>query len=301
MIKIKPLFFEKIWGGDKIASEFNLSSKNIGEAWVVSGLKGSSSEIDSSKFSEKTLDILYKNKPELFGNYPTEEFPLLIKLIHAKQNLSIQVHPDDKYAQEKEKAPFGKYESWYVLEAPKGTKIIVGHNFKNQKEVQNAFDNQQWENKFPEIDIQPGDTFDITPGTVHAICEGTYLYEIQQSCDITYRLYDYGRLENGQPRELHIQKSKETIDFKKQKVSKQKIKGTNLIDNIYFNLDKEEIKGSKEIKYDVFFLAITCIKGSGTINNKKLSKNESFIVTNKECKELIKFDGNMDLLIGFPK
>ncbi len=287
MIKIKPLFFEKIWGGEKIASEFNLSSKNIGEAWVISGLKGSSSEIESSEFSEKTLDVLYKSKPELFGNYPTKEFPLLIKLIYAKQNLSIQVHPDDKYAQEKEKAPFGKYESWHILEAPKGTKIIVGHNFNNEKEVQDAFDNQEWENKFPEINIQPGDTFDITPGTVHAICKGTFLYEIQQSCDITYRLYDYGRLENGQPRELHIQSSKETIDYKKQKVSKQKIKGTNLIDNIYFNLDKEKIKGLKEIKYDAFFLAITCIKGNGTINDKKISKNESVIITNKECKEII--------------
>ncbi len=301
MIKIKPLFFKKIWGGEKIPSEFSLDSKGVGEAWVISGLTGSSSEVESSEFDEKTLDILYKNKPELFGNYPTEEFPLLIKLIHAEQNLSIQVHPDDKYAQREEKAPFGKYESWYVLEAPKGTKIIVGHNFDNEKEVQDSFDNQDWENKFPEIDIQPGDTFDITPGTVHAICKGTYLYEIQQSCDITYRLYDYGRLENGKPRELHIQKSKETIDYQKQIVPKQKINGTNLIDNKYFNLDKEEIKGSKEIKYDVFFLAITCIKGNGTINGKKVSKNDSVIITNQECQEIIKFDGTMDLLIGFPK
>jgi mannose-6-phosphate isomerase class I len=211
--KLSPLFFEKVWGGSKLKSLYNYDcSDKTGEAWGISGHKNGSSIISNGQFKGWSLRELYNQKPELFGSYPSNEFPILIKVIDAMEDLSIQVHPDDEYARKFENS-LGKTECWHILETEPNTEIIIGHKAKNLEEFKDYVKNNDFEsvlNKFP---IKKNDEFNIYAGTIHAICKGTLLLEIQQSSDITYRLYDYNRLSNGKLRELHLDKAFDVIKF----------------------------------------------------------------------------------------
>jgi mannose-6-phosphate isomerase class I len=209
IIQLQPIFKEKIWGGDKIVKTFGYftTMKNIGECWGISGYPKSESIIKSGPFEGRSLSSLWKEEKHLFGNHPSPAFPILVKIIDAKDDLSIQVHPDDAYAQKFQCS--GKIEWWHIIENDPNSKIIIGHKAKTKEE----FLKYVLENQFTELvnyyPIKKNDSFLIRPGTIHSICRGTMLLEIQQSSDITFRLFDYGRLEKGMPRQLHL---KEAID-----------------------------------------------------------------------------------------
>ncbi len=310
ILKISPIFQEKIWGGEKISQEFkidNLKNKKVGEAWIVSGFEKYESSIEGQK---ENLNDFYKNNKQLFNNYNSKEFPLLIKILDAKDDLSIQVHPNDKEAKKLDNYPFGKLEAWYILDTKEDNDIIVGtKKGLSKKDIEKKVN----EGKFLDIvqnhKIKNGDVFEIEEGTLHAIKSNTFLYEVQQSSDLTYRFYDYDRLDdNGQKRELHIEKSLKVLklnETKKIEPFVDEIDGFKiefLVSNDKFDLEKWTLEKDSFISYDPEeknFLIITCIEGSGEINDVSINKYESIIVTSDEI-ENITLKGKLELLVANP-
>ena len=207
----EPVFKSMIWGGNRLKTEFGYSipSDNTGECWAISAHPKGDCIIKNGSFKGKSLSWLWDNEGHLFGNRSEKAFPLLIKIIDAKADLSIQVHPDDEYAALVENGSFGKTECWYILDCDKDAKIVIGHNAKDKEELKAMIKDKKWDDLIRLSPIKKGDFFQINPGTVHAIKAGTMLLETQQNSDITYRLYDYDRLDGKDLRQLHI---KESID-----------------------------------------------------------------------------------------
>lgn len=289
IIKLKPVFKERIWGGTKLKDYFGyeIPSENTGECWAISALSGGDCEIEDGEFKGKTLSWLYKNHREFFGGIKNPEFPLLVKLIDAADNLSIQVHPDDKYAREVEKQQFGKTEAWYIIEAAEETVLEIGHNANSKEELKDMIENEKFQKLLNYRPIKAGDFFYIPSGTVHAICKDTLIYEIQQSSDITYRLYDYNRVEKktGKQRELHTSKSIDVITVP-QKVDTAFIptieaaegyQKTVYIENQYFSAFKCDVKDRMKLTNESFLLC-TVLEGSGSIGEAEIKKGDNFIV-----------------------
>ncbi len=311
MLKIKTVLSEKIWGGSKLKElGFDVENgKRIGEAWVISAYNGNSSPIEGM---DVTLRDLYKTNRELFNDYKSEEFPLLAKILDAGDYLSIQVHPDNKKALELDNYPFGKTECWYILEAGKDTDIIIDINAKTKEEAAELIENKEWDKLLKYQDIKKGDIFEIEAGTVHAIGPKTVLYELQQSSDLTYRLYDFDRPDvDGKLRELHIDKSLEVIkyggvDFKREEKLLSEKNGSkihSLINNPLFDLEKWEIKEGIELSFDKEdknFLMITIIEGKAEINGVNFNSFESGIITSDELGK-ITIKGDTIILVGNPK
>ena len=196
-ILLKPTLKTLIWGT---------------EQWGISAHSNGDDEVLNKEYLGKTLSVLWKENPELFGNAKGDRFPLLTKIIEANTDLSIQVHPDDEYAAKNEHGSLGKTECWYIMDAKQGATIVIGHNAINKTEVKSMIENGQWKDFIREIPVKKGDFFFIEPGTVHAIKGGTVILETQQSSDITYRVYDYDRLQDGKPRQLHVKQSIDVIN-----------------------------------------------------------------------------------------
>ncbi len=223
LIKLNPVFKEVVWGGDRLKTVFgyDIPGDNTGECWGISAHPHGDCTVEGGEYDGKTLSWLWKNKPELFGrsrepenlknDHGSDIFPLLTKIIDAKKDLSVQVHPDDDYARIHENGAKGKTECWYILDCDPGTTIIIGHNAKTREELKSMINNGRWSEFLREIPIKKGDFFQIFPGTVHAIKGGTVILETQENSDVTYRVYDYDRLQNGKLRELHIQQSIDVI------------------------------------------------------------------------------------------
>ena len=245
MIRLNPVFKEMVWGGNRLKTEFgyDIPGDDTGECWAISAHPHGDCTVNGGQYDGKKLSWLWENVPQLFGRQPLQEstedctpaktekpavseasgdpvtgkqlssdcFPLLIKIIDAKKDLSIQVHPDDEYARIHENGSKGKTECWYILDCDPGATIIVGHNAKTHEELEDMIANNRWNDLLREIPIKKGDFFQIFPGTVHAIKGGTLILETQQNSDVTYRVYDYGRLQNGKPRDLHIRQSLDVI------------------------------------------------------------------------------------------
>ena len=210
---LEPVFKEVIWGGNKLSTSYGykIPSDTTGECWAVSAHKNGDCKLINGEFKGESLSWLWDNHREIFGNAKGDVFPLLIKIIDAKKDLSIQVHPDDEYAKKNENGALGKTECWYILDCEEGATIVVGHNAKSKEELKQMIKEKRWNELIKVRSIKKGDFFQITPGTVHAIKGGTVILETQQNSDITYRLYDYDRLSNGKPRELHLEKSIDVI------------------------------------------------------------------------------------------
>ena len=160
-----------------------------------------------------SLRALFERDPALFGLPRQTRFPLLVKIITARDSLSVQVHPDDAYARLHEADPAGKDECWFILEAPEGAELILGQTARSREEAAKMIDDKNFAGLLRRVPVRPGDFISIPAGTVHAITGGITLLEVQQSSDNTYRLYDYDRLQNGAPRPLHIEKSLDVIRY----------------------------------------------------------------------------------------
>ena len=212
VIKFIPIPIKKVWGGKNLIETYQTDETNIGEVWGISAHKSYSNIIDNGEFCGISFRELYKLKKELFGYYDAEEFPVLIKVIDAAEDLSVQVHPQDKYALIHEDS-YGKDECWYILKTQKeDTEIIIGHKAKTKEELTELVMSKSYDKLLNRFKIKPEDYFYIPSGKVHAICQDTTLLEVSQSSDITYRLYDYERLDNGKLRELHIKQSLDVIN-----------------------------------------------------------------------------------------
>ena len=200
-LKLRPVLKDIIWGGTKLASKYGKSSdpnQKIAESWELAAHKNGMSIIDNGEYAGMALD----------GLFNSDKFPLLVKLIDAAQDLSVQVHPDDAYAA-KYKNESGKTEMWYIMEANPGAKIAYGLNDRyTRKELQNLIDENRFEECLNYTEVSPGEAYFIPAGLVHAIGEGILVAEIQTNSDTTYRFYDYNRLgADNKPRELHIEKA----------------------------------------------------------------------------------------------
>lgn len=299
LIFLKPYMKEVIWGGDKIEKEFGYStdSKSIGEAWIVSANDHGYSTVINGEYKGLTLKELWEKHKNIFGVNEEKDFPFLIKYIDARDNLSIQVHPDDKYARLVENEPNGKSECWYILDCEKESDIIIGHTAKTKEEFSDMINNKQWDKLLKFRKIKKGDFFDIPAGTVHAIRKGTLILEVQQNSDITYRLYDYDRMQNGKLRPLHIKKSIDVVkcpEVEQQKKYKKTNDYTELLSNDKFTIRKYNVKNQVKIDNDKNFFVVCVIEGQGFVNGKQIKKGDNFIVPYEFFE--INLEGDMQII-----
>src|SRR5574344_691871 len=221
-LKFEPILKQTLWGGDKIISfkQLNDTRTEVGESWEISAVEGSESIVAEGPDKGMTLtEVLSKYREELLGeaNYARfgYKFPLLIKFIDAKQDLSIQVHPSDELAKKRHNS-FGKTEMWYVINADKGARLRSGFSEQiTPKEYKERVQDNTITDVLAEYEIHAGDVFFLPAGRIHSIGAGAFIAEIQQTSDITYRIYDFGRVDakSGKPRQLHIEEAREAIDF----------------------------------------------------------------------------------------
>ena len=223
-LKFEPIYKEKIWGGRSLGRKFarELPAGPIGESWELSSHGDDISVVANGSYAGLTLDkLISSNQEEILGQELAPDlnasslFPLLVKIIDARENLSVQVHPDDAYAAENETGGSGKAELWYILNAEPGARIIYGlKEGVSRQEFTEAIGTPGFARLLNQVKVKTGDYFYIPAGTVHAICKGVMLAEIQQSSDLTYRLYDWDRNDDaGNSRELHIDKAIDVINF----------------------------------------------------------------------------------------
>lgn len=278
-LSFTPILKERIWGGTKLQTVLNKSSlsKNMGESWELSAVSGDISVVNNGAAKGKTLTELIDLFPEeLLGEKVLskfgKQFPLLFKFIDAKEDLSIQVHPNDQLAQARHNS-FGKTEMWYVMQADENARLIVGFkNSSNQKEYISHLQQGTLLDLLEAYPVQTGDVFYLETGTIHAIGAGVLLAEIQQTSDITYRLYDWGRVDaNGEARELHTDLALEAINYNttKSKITYDNIvenKSATVVDSVYFKTNYLQLSSSYSwIKKEDAFTVFMCVEGKCTL------------------------------------
>ncbi len=314
-IKFEPILKEKIWGGTKLIKllDKKYNSDKLGESWEISSVKNDISVVNLGKDIGKNLTELIKlYKGDLvgekvfaqFGN----DFPLLVKFLDAKENLSIQLHPNDALAQKRHNC-FGKTEMWYVMQADKNAELIVGFKKKvSKKEYVSYLEKNEITNILNEDKVTKGDVYFLETGTVHAICAGVMIAEIQQTSDITYRIYDWNRKDDqGNYRELHTENALDAINFEVKKSYKTDYKVTEnqselMVACPYFTTNilqvSEEVTINTKTKDS--FIIYMCVKGNvifATENNSiTLNYGETILIPNsleefkiisKEASELL--------------
>ena len=246
----------------------------LAESWELSCHPDGQSTIVGGKYNGKTLEEYIKENKGCLGTLcKSDELPILIKLIDAQDNLSVQVHPDDKMAKELEKQN-GKTEMWYVVQADKGAKMTCGMKCDTTKEeLERAISNNTVEELLNTVPSKKGDVFFVEAGTVHAIGEGNVIAEIQQNSNVTYRLYDYGRIgKDGKPRELHIEKGIRASNLKKSEERKIQTcsDGTRLLGSCeYFAVKEIKLSGSKNfIADEKSYHALMVVDGETELTTK---------------------------------
>lgn len=297
-------FVDKVWGGSRLKEEFgyDIDSTNVGEYWAISGMDDASSVVINGEFAGEKLNDIYKEHKQLFGESEEGSFPLLVKIIDATDDLSIQVHPDDEMGQKLENSR-GKTECWYILNENPAS-IIYGLNANSKKEAVEKIENKVWDDVLKKVPANKGDFFFVPAGTVHAIKKGCLILEIQQASNVTYRLYDYDRPDKeGNLRELHIDKSIEAI--KLNEVSDEKeieetgnLKTTTLTSNEFFEVRKLEISGRTNLVRTSDYLLESVVEGVGVLKvdgeEYNIKKGDFFILTNEVSS--YEFDGELTII-----
>ena len=311
-LRFEKVFIDKIWGGRVLESSLGMNlpdEKIIGESWEVSAHKNGMSIVENGELAGKTLqEVLDEYKEKLVGEKVYEEyknlFPLLIKYLDINDRLSIQVHPSDEYAM-KHEGELGKSESWYIIEASDDAKLILGmkDGMTKEKFLEKA-KNNDFDDMFKVKAVKKGDFIDINPGTVHASLEGSILIaEIQENSDVTYRIYDFDREENGVKRDLHLDKAAEVIDFGMEvelvngNLSDSETK-KRLVSKKYYTIDKIKIDNKKMEDFcDESLIIYSILDGAGSIKSENhtldIKKGESILIPVNVKVEL---DGNLELL-----
>lgn len=314
-IFLKPVLQEKIWGGSKLQTQFNLELPNesIGEAWCISAHpNGVSTVTTPASYQGLGLDELYEKHPELFGEDHPTPFPLLIKILDANDDLSVQVHPDDSYASAHEgQGELGKTECWYIISAEPGASIIYGHHAQSREEFEAMVEDGNWDGLLRRIEVKAGDFFYVPHGTIHAIGAGIVILETQQNSDTTYRVYDYDRRDKqGQLRDLHLKQSADVTQFPHQDaettLSVQKDEqssASHLLTNEYFSVYKWQTAGELTIDLPKAYYLVTVIEGSGELilddQSYPLQLADSFIIPNGVNQ--INLFGSMTLIASNPE
>ena len=293
LIFMEPIFKDYIWGGNRLKNELHKNSNLdiTAASWEISSNKNGDCKIKNEEYKGMTLSELFNQKDLrdlIFGTKCSnmKEFPLLVKFIDANQNLSIQVHPDDKYAKSIG-LPNGKNEMWYIMECEENAQIIAGlsHNL-NKQELEDIIKNDKIKDYLKYTDIKKGDSIYISAGTVHAILGGVLICEIQQNSDTTYRVYDWDRKDkNGNSRQLHVEQAIQTIKSNLiPEVIHENDEGTQII-AINKNFEVEKINISERFVDNSninTFYAINVVDGEGKVKTKAkeyhLRRGDSFLV-----------------------
>lgn len=297
-LKFKSQFKEKIWGGDKIKSVLGKDFSplpNCGESWEISGVEGNVSVVNGGELDGVALDkLINEYQGELVGNKVFRqyevEFPLLVKFLDAREDLSIQVHPDDALAKKRYSAR-GKTEMWYIIQADKGAKLISGFNQPLDRDTYlKYFEEKRLQEILNTEQVKEDDVFFIPAGRVHTIGSGILLAEIQQTSDVTYRIYDFDREDKeGNKRELHTEKAVDAIDYKHYDEYKTKYENKfneviSLVSNQYFTTNKLHCNRpvARDYKKLDSFVIYICIDGAATLSYGKqemrIAKGETVLV-----------------------
>jgi mannose-6-phosphate isomerase len=285
-LKFHPILIEKIWGGTTLRSQFNKKAYGtIGESWELSGVDGKVSTVANGALKGLLLsDLITHYKSALVGQRVYKEFgaefPLLFKFIHAAQDLSVQVHPDNVLAKKRHNS-FGKTEMWYIMEAEKNARLILGLKKNTSQEIyEKAIVSNTVTTILSEKVVAKGESYFIAPGTVHAIGAGIVLAEIQQTSDITYRIYDWDRpgLDGGM-RELHTKEAIEAINYQVGGISLRQERALNqpilLKNSDYFVTNKLKLNTpvKRDLKDKDSFIVYMCVEGTVSISaNKKIEE-----------------------------
>ena len=279
-LKFKPILKTIVWGGEKIApyKEIETDQKHIGESWELSGVHGNESVVAEGPLAGRSIaDLVKQYKDELIGSHVYEntgdEFPLLIKFIDALTDLSIQVHPNDELAAKRHNSK-GKTEMWYVVDAEPGAHLLAGltEHITPEEYAAKVADGTITD-VLARHEVHPGDVFFLPAGRIHAICGGCFIAEIQQTSDITYRIYDYGRLGlDGKPREVHTELAKDAIDYKvydnyRTEYTPVQNEEVEVVSCQYFTTSIYDLTlpYAKDLSQLDSFLVVICLSGRGTL------------------------------------
>ena len=301
--KLKPVGKDSLWGGHRLKDDYGkeIDITPLAESWECSTHPAGESLVDSGPFKgQKLIDVL-TNNPKFIGSHPkivNNQIPVLVKFIDAAKDLSIQVHPTDEYAYEHENGSLGKTEMWYIVDASKDASIIYGFHHKVTKnQIRKSIENGTLEKYMNKVNVKAGEVYFIPSGTVHAICKGCLIVEVQESSDLTYRLYDYNRVDKfGNLRELHIDKALDVAILEPDDKPRQKInvfkfrqgRATQFLARCkYFQVDRIIIN-TERVKELAFFKTgsstfqiLLCYHGCGTILDTKT--NNSLTLFKGDC------------------
>ena len=282
---LKPSAKDYLWGGNRLNDEFakEIELTPLAETWECSTHPDGPSFVASGEYKGKSLIKVLKNHPEYLGTHPKTkgELPILIKFIDAKNDLSVQVHPTDEYANEYENGQLGKTEMWYVLDASKDVSLVYGLSHTTDKSViKEAIENGTVEKYLQKVSVKKDDVFFIEAGTIHAIGAGALIAEIQENSNLTYRMYDYNRVgKDGKKRELHIEKALDVANLNGMAEPKQPLRvlkyrqgvASELLSRCkYFEVYRMIVNTERRqiVRYqsdEMSFRVLLCVNGCGVI------------------------------------
>ncbi len=313
-LKFDALLKQTIWGGDKIIPFKHLSDKleNVGESWEISGVPGNETIVAQGEFAGKKLnEVVEQQKEKLVGkaNYERfgNEFPLLIKFIDARQDLSIQVHPTDEIAKKQGKER-GKTEMWYIMDSDSDAKLYSGLKQQITPDQYKAMvENDTITDALAQYEVKEDDCFFLPAGRIHAIGTGCFLAEIQQTSDVTYRIYDFKRKDkNGNYRQLHTKEAAECINYKvedsyRTEYTPEKNKGVGLVSCPYFTTAVYDLDEPMTLDYSELdsFVILIGLKGEGTVTDNEgnmvsLCAGDTILIP--ATTDVLKIEGNVKFL-----
>lgn len=307
-VKLASCIKGYLWGGRRLITDFNKKTEleKAAESWELSTHKDGESVVASGEFKGlKLTEYIAKNGGnECIGSKASEFdfFPVLIKLIDAKDNLSIQVHPDDEYALRVE-GEYGKTEMWYIVDCEEGSYLYYGVNHKiTKEEFERRISDKTLLEVLNKVPVKKGDVFFIPAGTIHAICSGILICEIQQNSNTTYRIYDYDRRDkDGNPRELHVEKA-QAVSRLTPSPEQKKYEGNVLADCKYFTVEKIDCNGEKKVTLtDESFRSLVVLSGSGTFElggeTIDFTKGDSIFIPAQNANAVLK--GNFEAVLSY--
>lgn len=283
-LRLSPAGKGYLWGGDRLKKEYNkrIDITPLAESWECSVHPDGMSIVSGGEFSGMTLGQVLEKNPQYLGS-KSREFPILVKFIDAASDLSIQVHPDDSYARENENDN-GKTEFWYVLDAEEGAELIYGfEHAMDRKKLWRAIEEGRLETMLHHIPVHKGDVFLVKPGTVHAIGKGIVIVEVQESSNVTYRLYDYDRRDkDGNKRELHFDKAADVLNMKPVDIIRQPNRMVRYFFGCareilcrceYFEVERIQVtKGFSFSVLETSFQVLLCIDGNGGLETDETNR-----------------------------
>jgi mannose-6-phosphate isomerase len=307
-----PMYHQRIWGGNRLRTLFGypIPSEQTGEAWVISDHPKGRTTIRNGVYRGKTISELLAEQPDWFAPKRPDRFPLLVKLWAANDSLSVQVHPDDRFAHVHENGELGKAECWYVVHAEPGAEIVYGHTARTREELAEMVKASRWDDLLVRVQVRTGDFFYIPHGTLHALGKGIVVLEIQQNSDATYRAYDYDRVDqSGRKRELHIDKVLQVTNvpnkpaqIRAKTAGSRFLQVNHYLDSPFFTVEKWTLHGSREEESGDRFSLVSVLAGSALLewSGGELTVKKGDHLLLPRTLGRYRLAGDMEAIVSFP-